>query len=110
MSLFDTLQRQIKDIPNQSEPFAGFEQVADANEISISRNADGDWLYRLKNSPAPAALKVSPDYRRMEKQLDVPEEEVEKYRFLLRTAFECRFCHDGIVSLHAAAWRRTALP
>ncbi len=102
MSLFDTLQRQIKDIPNHSEPFAGFEQVADANEISISRNADGDWLYRLKNSPAPAALKVSPDYRRMEKQLDVPEEEVEKYRFLLRTAFECRFCHEGIVSLHAA--------
>ncbi|MBR5547919.1 MAG: PqqD family peptide modification chaperone [Clostridia bacterium] len=23
-------------------------------------------------------------------------------RFLLRTAFECRFCHEGIVSLHAA--------
>lgn len=26
----------------------------------------------------------------------------EKMQFLLRTAFECRFCYEGIVSLHAA--------
>lgn len=103
MSLFDTLQQQILGMPVQSESFTGFEQVADAREISIFRHADGDWLYRLKNSPVPAALKVSPDYRHMVKQLcGLPEEAIENYRFLLRTAFECRFCHEGIVSLHAA--------
>ena len=45
----------------------------------------------------------------MEKRLGVPEEEVENFRFLLRTAFECRFCHEGIVSLHAACVEKDGL-
>ena len=102
MSLFDTLQQQINGMPIQSDPFTGFVRVAEAQEISVFRNAEGEWLYRLNQSHAPAALKVSADYSHIVKQLGVPEEEMENFRFLLRTAFECRFCHQGIVSLHAA--------
>ena len=111
MSLFQELQRQMALIPAiQALPCEQvFKPVAETAEISVFRNADGDWLYRLARSGAPAALKVSADYRRMEKRLGVPEEEVENFRFLLRTAFECRFCHDGIVSLHAACVEKDGL-
>ena len=111
MSLFQDLQRQMSAFPVVSALEGGedFESVVSTAEISVFRNADGDWLYRLARSDAPAALKVSADYRRMEKRLGVPEEDVENFRFLLRTAFECRFCHEGIVSLHAACVEKDGL-
>lgn len=104
MTLFEGIQSEITAFPVSAMPEANnLSLVAEAAEIAVYRDAQGDWQYRLRQSDAPAALKVSPDYRHMEKQLDgVREEDVENYRFLLRTAFECRFCHDGIVSLHAA--------
>ena len=105
MSLFQVLQSQMSSLPEVTPDFSGkdYRLIAETTEISIFRHADGDWLYRLKNSRVPAALKVSPDYRHMEKQFDgMTEEAIENDRFLLRTAFECRFCHEGIVSLHAA--------
>lgn len=104
MTLFEGIQSEITAFPVSAMPEANkLSLVAEAAEIAVYRDAQGDWQYRLRQSDAPAALKVSPDYQHMEKQLDgVREEDVENYRFLLRTAFECRFCHDGIVSLHAA--------
>ncbi len=105
MSLFQVLQSQMSSLPEVTPDFIGkdYRLIAETAEISIFRHADGDWLYRLKNSRVPVALKVSPDYRHMEKQFDgMAEEAIENDRFLLRTAFECRFCHEGIVSLHAA--------
>jgi hypothetical protein len=103
MTLFNELQQQMEAAPNSTEPLEGFEQVAEAMEITVSHDTQGDWLFQLKNSEKPAALRVSADYQRLEKHLNgVPEEEVEKFRFLLRTAFECRFCYEGIISLHAA--------
>ncbi len=105
MTLYHSLQQQISSIAaapaNSLE--AGFRPVADAAEITVSRNDAGDWLFRLKNCPKPVSLKLSVDYRTMEKDLcGMAEEDVPNLRFLLRTAFECRFCHQGIISLHAA--------
>jgi hypothetical protein len=103
VSLFNALRQQIAAISNVSIKLESFEMVADAAEITVSRNDAGDWLFRLKNCPNPVSLKLSADYRTMEKDLcGMAEEDVLNLRFLLRTAFECRFCHQGIISLHAA--------
>ena len=104
MTLFERIQSEINTLPVSGLPGDSlFSGVVDTAEIRVCKDSNGDWLYRLRRSDAPAALKVSADYRKMEKELEgVREEDVENYRFLLRTAFECRFCHEGIVSLHAA--------
>ena len=77
--------------------------VISLTEIEVSRCADGWWLYRLANNPASAYVKASPDFRKIVHHgFDVKEIEENSFRFLLRTAFECRFCYERIVSLHAA--------
>lgn len=105
MSLFEELQREMAAapvVPEQTREEA-CRLAAETRELRIWKRADGGWRYRLRHGDAPAALRIDSDYRQLEKALDgVREEEVRNYRFLLRTAFECRFCHEGIVSLHAA--------
>ena len=105
MSLFEELQHQMALIPAiQALPCEQtFKRVAETAELSVYRDEKGEWLFRLARGNSSAALKVSNDYGRIEKYLgDEPEEEIENFMFCLRTAFECRFCHEGIVSLHAA--------
>lgn len=105
MSLFQELQHQMALIPAmQALPCEQtFKRVAETSELSVFRDAKGEWLFRLARGNSSAALKVSNDYGRIEKYPgDEPEEEIENFMFRLRTAFECRFCHEGIVSLHAA--------
>ena len=105
MSLFEELQHQMALIPAiQALPCEQtFKRVAETAELSVSRDEKGEWLFRLARGNSSAALKVSNDYGRIEKYPgDEPEEEIENFMFCLRTAFECRFCHEGIVSLHAA--------
>ena len=74
-----------------------------AKEIDICRDSEGNWVYRVIKDPAAVIVKATPDYTRIEKILAKPENQLsQSSRFLLRTAFECRFCYEGIVSLHAA--------
>lgn len=103
MTLFGEIQSEITSIPVTDVLEENPSVVANTAEIQICRAADGDWLYRLQRSNAHAALKVSGDYLHLEKQLyGVAEDDVQNFRFLTRVAFECRFCHRGIVSLHSA--------
>ncbi len=103
MSLFNALQQQMAAMPIVSEPPEGFETAAETAEITVLRNSSCEWLYRLNRGEVSAAVKASADYKRLEKYLGgVREEDIPNFRFLLRTAFECRFCHEGIISLHAA--------
>lgn len=77
--------------------------VISLTEIGIGRCMDDWWLYYLLNNTASVYVRASKDYRRIEHHgFDVREIEDNSYRFLLRTAFECRFCYEGIISLHAA--------
>lgn len=77
--------------------------VVSTTEISVFRNANAWWLFRLVKDGAPIYVKASPDYKRIEQHgFNVTESGESNFRFLLRTAFECRFCYEGIVSLHAA--------
>lgn len=92
----------IERAPSQAVPA---DTVASLAEIRICHTKDGDWLYRLQGGSDVPFVVASPDYQRITAYVEVPEQEKPGgpvMGFLLRTAYECRFCHEGIVSLHAA--------
>lgn len=79
--------------------------VSELPEVRVCKTAGGSWLYCRNDGNAVPFVIASPDYR----QITGYTVEVSKKDlggvitcFLLRTAFECRFCYEGIVSLHAA--------
>ena len=81
------------------------EIVTDLPEVRICRASDGTWLYCCNDGNAIPCVTASPDYRQIEGCVAaLTKEEIggAATRFLLRTAFECRFTQEGIVSLHAA--------
>ena len=79
--------------------------VQDLKEVRIGKFRDGRWLYCQNQGNAIPCVTASPDYREITAYtLNGAADEIDGVvtRFLLRTAFECRFCYEGIVSLHAA--------
>ena len=74
--------------------------VVSLNEVTVFTKENG-WLFQ---TPHRNDTCVICDRHYHEIQLLRPAQwNVEHLtRFLLRTAFECRFCYEGIVSLHAA--------
>jgi len=77
--------------------------VISTAEMCIMRSKNGEWLFQLEKEKSDLYVKAGCDYTKIEKC--VPDSVVQRpqnERFLLRTAFECRFCYEGIVSLHAA--------
>ena len=63
----------------------------------------GDWLLRNPLSREALPIRCSQEYRQI--TVYCPDDMLlqrEEALSLLRTAFECRFCYEGIVSLHAA--------
>ena len=79
--------------------------INDLNEVRIAKTSDGRWLYCQSHGNAIPCVTASPDYQDIRTYtIDGSDEEMRGAitRFLLRTAFECRFCYEGIVSLHAA--------
>ena len=72
------------------------------NELAVQCLPDGGYLFRRVNAgDLPCAI-LSKDGATVQLFADVAQTYDDFLRFLLRTAFECRFCHEGIVSLHAA--------
>ena len=81
------------------------EIVNNLPEVRILRSSDGHWLYCHKDDNIIPCVTASLDYQQITGYVaELTEEEKNGVvtRFLLRTAFECRFCYEGIVSLHAA--------
>lgn len=79
--------------------------VTDLPEVRICKTSHGDWLYCGSSGLIIPSVTASADYTRIRGYVNevTPEETGSvPLRFLLRTAFECRFCYEGIVSLHAA--------
>ena len=75
------------------------------SEVRISKTEDGRWLYCGNKGSAIPCVIAAPDYQKIEAYTEAPSKEElggETSRFLVRTAFECRFCYEKIVSLHAA--------
>lgn len=71
-------------------------------EVTITRSDKTHWQYRLSKSGNAPCVEVDTSYQRIVLYTDDGVQQHIATRFLLRTAFECRFCYEGIVSLHAA--------
>ena len=71
-------------------------------EVIIAPTADGGWQYRLRHGGDMPCVSVDGNYRDIVLHTDTDAQLTQATRFLVRTAFECRFCYKGIVSLHAA--------
>lgn len=79
------------------------EQVLTTNEISIFKDINLDWVFRLAKDDASSFVKISNNYHHIQLfGCNINSRMESNSRFLARTAFECRFCYEGIVSLHAA--------
>jgi hypothetical protein len=73
--------------------------------VKVYRAEDGNWLYCCNNGISIPYVVASPDFQQITGYaLEIPGEEIVSIlmRFLLRTAFESRFCYESTVSLHAA--------
>lgn len=71
-------------------------------EVIIAPTADGGWKYSLRRGGDMPCVSVDGNYRDIVLHADTDAQLTQATRFLVRTAFECRFCYEGIVSLHAA--------
>lgn len=108
MTLFEYLTNDfivadLKDL--YRELYSSKPKVNDLSEISVRQTEKGNWLFCPNNGNAIPCVTATPDYKTITAYLaNTSKEEIEGIatRFLLRTAFECRFCYEGIVSLHAA--------
>ena len=102
MSLFGYIEEGFHDNMG-AVPDGVWNLVADTNELRVLQNAAGEWMYQLVKDDSPIYIKADKNYQHIEKCTgDSYMEASTNSRFLLRTAFECRFCYEGIVSLHAA--------
>ena len=108
MSQFDKVQSasQIQVLPKVD--FTAFKDavlVSEGTNIRVYRTPNKDWLYCCNNGIAVPYAIADPAFRHITVYaVKIPEEDTDNVltRFLLRTAFECRFCHESIISLHAA--------
>lgn len=76
--------------------------IEQLNEVTISQSQNSSWFFALSHIPFPPAVTSSADYTSVTVYCSSNHQKTQGVRFLLRTAFECRFCYEGIVSLHAA--------
>jgi len=72
------------------------------NELRVFLLSDKTWMFQLATSENTARLISDSDYQKFRLYATSSDKVDAKLQFLLRTAFECRFCFEGIVSLHAA--------
>lgn len=73
-------------------------------ELVVCRLSDGGWLFQSPPHLAPAQATLSADRREIRYFLppsDNPMQQM-KLNHMLRTAFECLFSPNGVVSMHAA--------
>ncbi len=110
MSLFASIMKEFHKNEYRDMPFVRLHNecklVVSTGEILVFRDEQSQWYFALGHGESSVCVKLSHDYSCTQKMMldnqidnfhDVPNS-----RFLLRTAFECRFCYEGIVSLHAA--------
>jgi len=107
MTLYEWIRHNTLEHPNCCADLHTKEMVPviTTDEIDVSCNRLGQWCYQLRHGTRDVCVTATTDYHRIElysNSLEHPDTEEKAFRFLLRTAFECRFCHEGIVSLHAA--------
>lgn len=76
--------------------------IEQLDEVTILRSSNCSWIYKLTHFTSPPVVIANNNYSNIILYCEDKHFYSQGSRFLLRTAFECRFCYEGIVSLHAA--------
>lgn len=102
----DSADGIIRVISGESAPECRSAHTYTHDELLVHALTDGRWLYESPERLAPAQMLADAEHRELTLYLpewsDKAAQEL-KAMHMLRTAMECRFCRDGILSLHAAA-------
>ena len=72
------------------------------NELCVGRVNQDEWSYCYAEGEKKHIVMADRAYEEITLYSNHEQAFNPDTRFLLRTAFECRFCYEGIVSLHAA--------
>ncbi len=100
-----TTTNQLLQFPEQLDPrclpTAGT-SAQKVNDLLIAQDAQNNWLFSLAPKGETACVCVDGEYQNPVMYTAPGKETEERLRFLIRTAFECRFCFEGILSFHAA--------
>lgn len=99
-TLFDHVQHGYAIGHPNVQPYA--HTVTVLEEVTISKANENHWQYRLSKGDSMPCVEVDSSYQNIVLYAENDDQHDIATRFLLRTAFECRFCYEGIVSLHAA--------
>ena len=87
--------------PLKMQKFPYAQSIQRVNELSYARLLDDRWLLQLGDDD-PAYIVTDSLYNELQLYANDQQLKQRNMQLLLRTAFECRFCYEGIVSLHAA--------
>ena len=103
-SLYDTiLNRYTTKIASAGENSAAVcDPCVVLPEITIAHIDAERWQFRQSGGAAYPCVEVDDCYRSITLYMEDDFQLSEAIRFLLRTANECRFCYEGIVSFHSA--------
>ncbi len=99
-SLFSIIQRGYVTEHCAARPTAN--KGVELEEVTIIRADVQRWRYQLSKSAVVPYVEADTAYQNIILYADDASQHDKATRFLLRTAFECRFCYEGIISLHAA--------
>lgn len=77
-------------------------EVVTLNEVTIYRSQDAKWYFGITENGTIPCVETQNNYENITLFCDDERKWSYYIQFLLRTAFECRFCYKGIISLHAA--------
>lgn len=72
------------------------------NEIVVTRMGEKGWALQLAHIEHSPCLLMNSSYQEMQLYAEKTQLQSSSMQFLIRTALECRFCYEGMVSLHAA--------
>lgn len=101
-SLFEHIQRNYHTRYGIPDLQGINEHVNVLEEVTVTdRGAEG-WTYSLSHGDSLPCITTDEDYQNIILHMDAFTKNRTGEQFLLRTAFECRFCYEGIVSLHGA--------
>ena len=89
----------LNDIPNDTVAGSDMRRI---NELCYALLTNGKWLFQLANTDIVPAIIVDVSYENPVLYTDDDQMQDSRMQLLIRTVFECRFCYEGIVSLHAA--------
>ena len=100
-NVFDTWKQVVLQSRHEMLPIHNLENESQINGLLVWKLKTGEWILGAREN---RSLMIRMDSLYNHPELYIMDGKQDEYylRFILKTAFECRFCYEGIVSLHAA--------